>query len=179
MSYNTELRELNQSSGIVELYDFDATNIGGGVYHLTPYPIDGGVVYFNGVAYSSFPIASMGWENSASGTAPRPTIQVSNVTGTFLAAVASLGDLVGMSVTRFYTFEKFLDGAAEEDPTARSRPEYYFVEQKLEHTAQKITWQLASPIDRSNLILPRRQYLKDDVANNIYAPGLSRYRGAF
>lgn len=179
MTYAADLRDLNQTSGLVELYTFDATAIGGAVYHLTPSPAAAGVITFNGIDYTCFPLSSFGWELSASGTMPRPTIQVSNVTAAFMAGIVSLGDLVGMKVTRFFTFEKYLDGAPAADPTKKSPTELYFIEQKLSHDAQSITWQLASPIDRANTVLPRRQYLKDQTTNNVWAPGLSRYRGAF
>jgi lambda family phage minor tail protein L len=178
-TYSEELRKLNQSSGIVELYRFDATAIGGTVYHLTPTPSELGVITFNGVTYTCFPLSSFGWEVSTSGTMPRPTLQVSNVTQTFLSAIVSLGDLVGMEVQRFFTFQKYLDGQPEADPSKKSVTELYFVEQKVQHDAQSITWQLASPLDRANTILPRRQYLKDETTHNVYAPGLSRYRGAY
>jgi lambda family phage minor tail protein L len=178
MTYNAELTQLNQTSPLIELYEFDATAIGGDTYYLTPYPAPDGVT-FNGVTYTAFPVASMGFEASTSGTMPRPTIQVSNVTSTFLAGIVALGDLVGMSVRRFFTYEKYLDGMPDADPFARSPTELYFVEQKVEHTASKITWQLASALDKSSIILPRRQYLKDNIGGNVYAPGLSRYRGSF
>lgn len=177
-TFSSDLRRLHQDSGIVELFDFDATSIGGGVYHLTPYYLDGGTISFDGVVYSSFPVASFGWELTTTGTMPRPTIQVSNVTSVFLASIVALGDLTGMQVTRFFTYERYLDGQPEEDPTMHSRKEVYHVEQKLDHTNTAITWQLVSPIDRANIILPRRQYLKDEVGNNVWAPGLSRYLGA-
>jgi lambda family phage minor tail protein L len=178
MTFATDSRQLHQTSALVELYDFDATSIGGSTYHFTPYYHEDGYITFNGVPYSCFPLGSSGWELTASGTMPRPTLQVSNVTQTFLAAVISLGDLTGMSVRRFFVYDKNLDGQPGADPSATSRVELYFVEQKLEQTNNHITWQLSSPLDRADFIVPARQYLKDNVGGNVYAPGLSRYRGA-
>lgn len=178
MTIDADLRKLHQTSQLLELYDLDATNIGGSVYHLSPQWVTGGFFDFNGITYTCFPISSSGWELSSTGTAPRPTLQVSNVTQVWLSAITSLGDLTGMKVRRFRVFAKNLDGQPDADPTAISRPEVYYVEQKLEESKTRITWQLASPADRASVVLPARQYLKDDITGNVYAPGLARYRGA-
>lgn len=175
MTFQTEIRDLHGTSGRVELYTFDATLLGGQIYHLTPHWTSGGYLSFGGIQYSSFPLASDGWELSSTGTFPRPTIQVSNVTGVFLAAVIALGDLVGTKVTRFFTFEQFLNGSQNANDEEHSRKEIYYIEQKLEQTSEAITFQLTSPMDRS-IILPRQQFLRDDVPGAVWAPGLGRFR---
>lgn len=107
-----DLQDLNQSSGFVELFTLDATKVGGGVYRFTNFANpDGGALYFGGNAYIPLPVKSEGWDFSSTGTPPKPTLTVSNVSKQFLADVISLGDLVGSEVTRVRTFAKYLDAA--------------------------------------------------------------------
>jgi phage-related protein len=107
----TELQNLHQTDAWVELYTLDCTAIGGAVYRFTPHFSDSGVVYFGGDGYMSLPITSDGWEVSATGTQPRPTLSVSNVAKTLLNAINTLGDIVGAKVTRIRTKVRFLDSA--------------------------------------------------------------------
>lgn len=168
----------NEGDGLVELYTADATALGGSLYRFAPYYHPDGYLSFGGTHYTCFPVASAGWEFTASGTAPRPTLQVSNVTQSFLYGIINIDDLVGMEIQRFFTKVKYLDDGSSPDSSKRTPSEIYYVEQKTQHDARTVTWQLSSPIDRANLVLPRRQYLKDPTTGNVYAPGLGRYSGA-
>lgn len=135
---------------------------------------DGASVVFNGIQYVALPIITDGWELTASGAQPRPTLTVSNVNKTLLNAVISLGDIVNAKVTRMRTFAKFLDGQPTADPTAYIDPiDEYYIEQKIAQTNKIISWQLASPVEAFGQKLPCRQFLKD-----VGFPGISRYRGS-
>lgn len=60
------------------------------------------------------------------------------------------------------------------DSTAVSPTETYIVSQLVDYNPDTVTWKLVTPIDRPNVLLPRLQYLKDEVGNHVYAPGLNR-----
>ncbi|MEJ7929842.1 phage minor tail protein L [Ramlibacter sp. AN1015] len=169
-----ELYKLNQTSPFIELYTIDCTAVGGIVYWFTPnVNEDGSPISFAGRAYQSLPIQTSGWELTATGEQPRPTLSLSNVNSALLAAVVTMGDIVNAKVTRLRTFEKFLDGKPEADPTAYLDPvDVYYVYQKTAHNKHVISWQLASPVEAFASMLPARQYLKDRGF-----PGISRYRG--
>ena len=157
-----DIRDLNQTSGLVELYTLDCTNIGGLVYNFTSnVTAAGGSLSFGGVSYTALPVSSSGWDFSSTGSPPKPTLTVSNVNKTFLYAVITLGDLVGAYLTRVRTFEKYLDGGASPDSTKKIGPDIYVIEQKISHDNTGITWQMTSIIDRMGTMLPRRQILKD------------------
>ena len=185
-SFDESLRALHGTAGIVEFLDITSPD-GTWSRHITPYYIAAGFTTYGGVDYTCFPYASVGWEMRATGTLPRPTLTVSNVIPEFHAEVVSKGDMVGYKARRYFTFENFLDGAVNAAPTEHSRYEIYYFEQKLEHTETYISWQLASAIDQGNIVLPRRQYLKDKmpddpahpgvpvpIPGSVYSPGLTR-----
>lgn len=168
----TDLQNRNQDSGFVELFTLDCTSLGGSIYRFTNHPSSaGGPVYFGGNAFNPVPIASDGWDFSSTGTPPKPKLTISNANKTFLAAVLSLGDIVGASVTRVRTFAKYLDDGASPDSTKYIGPEVYIVEQKTGHNNEFIQWQLTSILDRFGMRLPRRQVLKDKGF-----PGVARTR---
>lgn len=106
-----DLQDLNQTSGFVELFSLDTTPLGGSVYNFTNSTSSTGNIVFNGVTYSCLPITSDGWDFTSTGAPPKPTLTVSNVSKTLLAAVISLGDLVGSKVQRIRTYAKYLDAA--------------------------------------------------------------------
>lgn len=171
MTIETEIHKQHQSSPLVELFTLDCSSIGGLTYRFTNHFAESGSVAFNGLTYTSLPIAATGYELTTSGTQPRPTLTVSNVTSVLLNAVITLGDIVGCKVSRIRTYEKFLDGQPTTDTTQYLGPDVYFIEQKSSHTKTAITWQLASSLDRLGTMLPRRQVLKSEF------PGIGMANG--
>jgi lambda family phage minor tail protein L len=169
---NSDLQQLNQTSGFVELYTLDCSAIGGAVYNFTnTCDAAGSALIFGSTAYTQLPIVTDGWDFAASGAPAKPSLSVSNVSKSLLSAVISLGDIVGAKVTRIRTFEKYLATGSSPDGSKFLGPDVYIVEQKTLHNKQVITWQLTSIIDRMGMYIPRRQCLKDKGF-----PGVSRSR---
>ena len=167
-----ELAKLDQTSGFIELYVMDCTAIGGGVFRFTNnLTAAGGNLVFGGNTYVALPIHTSGWDFNSAGTTPKPTLAVSNVNKTLLNYVVALGDLVGAKVTRYRTYEKFLDTGSAPDSSKYVGPDVYIIEQKTSHNKNIISWQLTSILDRMGMKIPRRQILKDKGF-----PGVSRTR---
>jgi lambda family phage minor tail protein L len=166
------------TSGYIELFEIDTTNIGGAdVYRFTPESYSASVVLWQGNVYSPFPIQVEGFEwNGSTSAPPKPTLTISNVNKFMLAAVIDLGDLVGAKVTRWRTFKRFLDGQVDADSSAHFPPDRLLIEQKAMHDKTMFQWSLISPMDREGLMLPRRQILKDETSIGVYFPGVSRTR---
>lgn len=179
MTVQTELQNINQTSPWVELYILDCSTIGGTTYYFTPnyYPT-GSAVVWQGNTYTFIPIQSAGWEiagatSQGGATQPTPTISISNVNKTLLTAVVALGNLVGAKLTRYRTYQKFLDGQPSADPTQYIGPDIFYVNQKTGHNKNVITFQLINPIDMPGKMLPGRQVLKDGAYR---FPGVLVYR---
>ncbi len=174
-----ELAKLHQTSALVELFTVDLTTIGSGsIFRFTPnVKPDHTSVSFGGLTYTALPIEANGFDLTASGPAPKPTLTISNVSGALMAAVVGLGDIVGAKVTRVRTYEKFLDGGSTPSSTTFIGPDIYFVEQKTAHDNTLIQFQLTSVLDRAGLRLPRRQVLKDPTPQTPEGfPGVARTR---
>ena len=147
---------------LVELYQIDASAVGGGIFNFTPMTNDSTLsVTFGGTLYTALPIETDGWAWSAVGAPPRPVLRVSNVNKFLHYAVLSMGDLVGAKLIRFRTFNQFLDGGAQADASARFPDDVYIIEQKTAHNKLLIEWTLSAIVDRGGMRLPRRQILRD------------------
>lgn len=110
-SISSEIQKLAPSA-IIEMFEIDATVIGGSVYrfHSGKNGLIGDIVW-QGNTYSAFPIEASGFEWSGKGQLPRPVVRVSNVLGTMTALVLQYDDLAGVKVTRIRTLQKYLDDA--------------------------------------------------------------------
>lgn len=162
MTIQQTVLNLDITSGFVELYILDCSNIGGSIYHFSPnLNADGTGVIWGGITYSPISISTNGWEISAAGTQFKPTISISNVNKVLLTSVITLGDIIGAKLTRIRTFATFLDAGATPDTSQFFPADIYFIDQKTSHDHTLITWQLSSIIDRFGMQLPGRQVLKD------------------
>ncbi len=165
----------------IELFEIDTTVIGGGdIFRFVPHGYEGTNVFWQGEEFLRFPIEIDGFEwNATSQAPPQPTLTLSNVNKFVLAAVITLGDLVGAKVTRWRTYIQFLDGEPQADPNAHFPPDIFFIEQKTSHNKVQMEWTLASALDLQGDRLPKRQVLRDQTTGNLYAPGVAniRFRG--
>jgi lambda family phage minor tail protein L len=170
-----DLRNLSQSSAIVELFTLNATNIGGGVYRFCNYEaMDGGAVYRSGVPFYPMPIIMDGFGRNTTGPASKPTLSVSNVSKELLAVVISLGDLVDAKISRDVVYAKHLDGGASPDSTQIIESDVFIVDQKVLHTNRVISWALSVPYDVPGTMLPYRQVFRDPTHNSTGFPAVGR-----
>ncbi len=151
---------------IVELYEIDLSTIGeGGLsdkFFLTNQTMpDNSSVRFKGKTYTAFPIEAGGFDKNTNGQFARPQITVSNVFGTFSAAVSSANDLIGAKVTRRRTLFKYLDNGPDPDSSQEFPEDVFFIERKSSETNLTITWELSSRIDVEGVLLPRRVITQD------------------
>ncbi|OXE37449.1 MAG: phage minor tail protein L [Phenylobacterium zucineum] len=164
-------------SAIIELFEIDASVVGGGVYRFhsgkNEYVAD---IKWQGVTYSAFPIDATGFEWNGKGQMPRPKVTVSNVLGTITALVLAYQDLIGCKFTRIRTLAKYLDAAnfiagnPDADPTAEFPRDVYYIDRKSSETNEAVEFELAASLDLAGVALPRRQIVQN------YCPW--RYRGS-
>lgn len=171
------------SEGYLELFEIDTTNIGGGdIFRFIPDGFDLTDVTWQNSVFTRFPISAEGFEwQGTTNAPPQPVLKLSNVNKVVLAAVITLGDIVGAKVTRWRTFEKYLDDQPQADPTAHFPEDIFFIQQKRTHSKLALEWSLSSALDIPGIKLPRRQILRDQTTGNLFAPGvgLIRFRGRY
>jgi lambda family phage minor tail protein L len=125
-----------------------------------------GVVLWKGDAYTPWPILASEFEASASGVIPRPKIRIGTLGS--LPSITNLvrdnGDLVGATITRRRTLQKYLDainfdsGINENADPLWELVDVYQVAQKSMESPQEgyIEWELRSAIDMEGKLIPKR-----------------------
>lgn len=97
---------------IVDLFELDATALGGGVTRYYAGNVADGVysdLVWQGQTYVAFPLMASGFSLQTQGTLPRPHVRIANVSGLIGAELQQYDDLVGAKVTRRRTLVKYLD----------------------------------------------------------------------
>lgn len=122
-----------------------------------------GNIVWNGNAYTRLPVKAEGFEYTNTGTLPRPTLTVANLSGSITALLLEVNlttsgnDLAGAEVRRIRTLKKYLDGEATADPNAAFPEEIWYVDRKATETRDVVSFELASKFDLAGIKLPRRQ----------------------
>lgn len=183
---NQNLYQLHSADGIVELYILDCSVLGGGVYHFANQCYANGSLFtWGGQAYNVIPIGIEDKELKSDGTdLPQISISISNAPsgGPLLAAVQSMGDLVGATLTQYVTKASYLDAGSEPD-TSQFKSQTWRIVQKAQQTNQSMVFVGAYLIDLPGQRLPIRQFLCDAGVNPdpyntpaLYFPGVSPFR---
>jgi lambda family phage minor tail protein L len=148
----------------LELFDFDASYIGGSSMHYTNTPTGGGIapLLWRGNSYYPIPFEITGIDNRGDGTVSgKPQIVVTNINKFFMAAIGVLGDLTGTRITRWRTFYKFTDSGLQADINMHYPVDVWIMTRLIGQSKNGIQYELSSPLDRPGLKLPRKQILRD------------------
>lgn len=168
--------ELFEVGEIVELFRVDATKIGGGIYHFAASPVidDAGAQVaprFGGQEYTVVPFESDGWEYSAGGSLPQPSVRFLTAADpeddrvsaaavrALVALVEQTDDLLNAELLRLQTLRKHLDDGEDPNPQAHMGVDVYTIARKTNQTSQMIEFQLQAALDLEDVVLPRRQVL--------------------
>ena len=93
-----------------------------------------GNIAWNGNNYTRLPVKAEGFEYTNTGTLPRPTLTVANLSGSITALLLEVNltttgnDLAGAEVRRIRTLKTYLDGEATADPNAAFPEEIWYVD---------------------------------------------------
>ena len=182
----TELSKLDPSELIV-LYEIDISDIKtdlllGKTTQITEdvfrfhnmNNLKGSTLYFNTIAYYSFPIQADGFEMSTAGNLPTPTLTMTAAEGMdqplsmMKKAFIQLDNMIGAKVSRIRTFAKYLNKTANDDTEdvgyaeqglAELPRDVFYIERKSVEDKHNVQFELSSIIDLQNLSLPARTVL--------------------
>jgi lambda family phage minor tail protein L len=152
---------------IVEMFVFDANPIGVPTvlcWHPGTTIADQSITW-QGVVYDPFPVESSGFEMTAAGQLPRPTLRASNITGQLGAFLRSMNDGLGAKITRKRTLGKYLDavnfpgGNPNADPNTYFPDEVFFISRKVAENPIFMEIELAVPFDVAGAKIPWRQVM--------------------
>lgn len=174
---DVQLLELSEK---IDLFELDATAIGGSILRFHGYA-QTGIITWQEQQYSPWPIQATGFAQTGSGSLPTPQLSVGNIDGSISSMCIYFDDLVGAKLTRHTTMGKYLDainfknGNPTADPTQEFPLEIWYIEQKSSETSEVVEFQLASALDCMGTLLPRRQI----VANVCAWLSTGGYRGPY
>lgn len=167
-SIQEQLQSL-EPSAIIELFQLELTEAVNGIdqtlyYHAGTNELVTDIV-FDGITYTAYPIVVEGFEVTAKGTLPRPSMQVANANSGISGLIVTYNPLQA-KVTRIRTCKKFLDavnfasGNPTADPTAKFEDEIWYIDRVANENPELVEFELTSKLDLTNLALPRRQVLE-------------------
>lgn len=156
----------------VKLIAIDCTEFGGEVYRFhnynVPYTeeellkfqnlitdIPPKAIMWQGEAYSCWPYEFDGIEQDGTGSSPTPTLRVSNFDSYVSSLCFQLQNLFKAEVTEYTTFQPYLDGEEDADPTQYFSQTWY-ISRKSEENGEVVAWDLSSPADVTGQQLPKR-----------------------
>ncbi len=149
----------------IELFDFDATKLGGALFHFVSGFQETQPLNWKGNAYTPIPIEASGFEMAGKGTLPTPVLRISNVLLLPSAVINDIGDPLGATVTRWVTFETYLDDGATPDVDEHFLPQIFVVERKKNQNKIFVEFELSASMDQEGRLLPARQILRDSCSH--------------
>lgn len=174
---SSDLQKLSVT-GLVTLYELDATKLGGDVFrwhghvtsddwsYINPANTNNGrSIVWAGQEYTPVSIQSDGLEIRGDGRPSMPTLvianQIDDTPGAITLLCAYHNDFVGATLKVTHVLAKYLDAAnfTAGNPTANpseSTSQYWYVEQKTEENEQTVTFELASPLSAQRKKIPTR-----------------------
>ena len=152
-----DIQKLLLDDDEVSLFTIDGSRYGAPIYNITTSSDAGANIFFNGVEYFNIQAKITGLKRSADQRPARPIFSVSNVLGTFSAFCKEFEDGIGAKVTRIKTFAKYLDAHSDADSAAMMPRDIFWIEKKIKQNKFEIEWELATPIDVGNRMIPRIQ----------------------
>lgn len=141
---------------LIDLFDINMTDIGGGIYHFTPGVLNGKKAIWKKTTYEPLPISASGFEKNGRGEQPTPTLSMP-ANELIIASVIALDDLRRARVTRWQVYEDNLDnGSAPYD--SYYPPDIYMIQRKVRHNTMTgvIEWELSTGLDLWGDQVPRR-----------------------
>lgn len=172
MTIAQDVQTLNPGA-LIELWELDATSIGGGVVRFQGR--NDGKVWWQGNEYDGYPITAEGFAMT-SDQQPTPKLRVYNGDGAMSILCQQYEDMLGAILIRRRTFGKYLDavnfdlGNPFADPT-QERLERWFLERKSGESRDAVEWELSSPLDFRGIKLPRRQIIANQCPWQYRGPG--------
>lgn len=165
---NIDVNDL-ESTSILEFFELDVSAYGQGLFRF--HPGTNGIhtnIFWQGEEYMAMPVELEEMSTRGDGRMPRPILSIANIDGYISRIINGYDDLVGLKIKRKRTFLKYLDAVnfvGSENPYGIPDPDSHFVDdifivnQKTAENKDVVTFELSSPIELENVMLPARQVL--------------------
>jgi lambda family phage minor tail protein L len=105
--------------------------------------------------YTAIPLQAKGFKSDPSSTSARPTITFANVSDIFKSSITDYENLLGATLTRRTTLEKYLNS----NPAVEFPRQVYIFDRISTLTKTTVSFECSTPFDLQGIILPKRQVL--------------------
>ena len=110
--------------------------------------------------YTALPLQAKGFKSDPSATSARPTITFANVSNTFKTAISDYDALLGSTLIRRTTLQKYLVGeSGDSTPPVEFPKQIYLFDRITAQSKTAITFECATPYDLQGITLPKRQVI--------------------
>ena len=159
-----DVQKQDPGSSLVELFELvlDSSNT---VYFHSGVEEDLSTVQFREEGgtirtYTALPIQAKGFKSDPGATSARPTISFANILSTFKTSISDYDSLLGATLVRRTTLQKYLVGeSGDSTPPVEFPKQVYLFDRISAHTKTAITFECATPYDLQGITLPRRQVI--------------------
>lgn len=163
MSLRSNVLKLGHSATL-EFFVLDLTPLGGPLYRFCNFVNElQQPVVWQGQTYQPFPIEGSGWDKSAQGALPRPTVRIADITGLAGVLVRQYQGLAGAKLIRKRTQAQYLDAVnfAAGNPNADANTywpdQVWEIARRARDNGLAIEFELRAAIDVAGVRLPLRQ----------------------
>ena len=153
-----DLQKQDPGSQLIELFELklDSTTLyfhSGVQENLTSVQFrdDGGTLR----TYTAIPLQAKGFKSDPSSTSARPTITFANVSDIFKSSITDYENLLGATLTRRTTLEKYLNS----NPAVEFPRQVYIFDRISALTKTMVSFECSTPFDLQGITIPKRQVL--------------------
>jgi len=159
-----DVQKQDPGSALVELFELELDSSNTVYFHsgveedlsTVQFREEGGTVR----TYTVLPLQAKGFKSDPSATSARPTITFANISDTFKTAISDYDALLGATLTRRTTLQKYLVGeSGDNTPPVEFPKQIYLFDRITAQSKAAITFECATPYDLQGVTLPKRQVI--------------------
>ena len=159
-----DVQKQDPGSALVELFELELDSSNTVYFHsgveedlsTVQFREEGGTVR----TYTVLPLQAKGFKSDPSATSARPTITFANISDTFKTAISDYDALLGATLTRRTTLQKYLVGeSGDSTPPVEFPKQTYLFDRISAQSKTAITFECATPYDLQGVTLPKRQVI--------------------
>lgn len=159
-----DVQKQDPGSALVELFELELDSSNTVYFHsgveedlsTVQFREEGGTIR----TYTVLPLQAKGFKSDPSATSAKPTITFANVSDTFKTSISDYDLLLGATLTRRTTLQKYLVGeSGDSTPPVEFPKQIYIFDRISAQSKTAVTFECATPYDLQGITLPKRQVI--------------------
>lgn len=159
-----DVQKQDPGSALVELFELELDSSNTVYFHsgveedlsTVQFREEGGTIR----TYTVLPLQAKGFKSDPSATSAKPTITFANVSDTFKTSISDYDLLLGATLTRRTTLQKYLVGeSGDSTPPVEFPKQIYIFDRISAQSKTAVTFECTTPYDLQGITLPKRQVI--------------------